>query len=146
MPIGLGKLFQCHYWQPDNVNRYYPPLPLHLCISESRTSHSFPSSLPHTFSRFLSPSSSLPHSLTSLPPFLPPSLSHSLPPFLPPSLPHTLTAGTKLPIEEGKVTTIEIPKGKRELGLSYCWCEDVVSLHTLTLSLQFYIITVLVLV
>jgi C-terminal processing protease CtpA/Prc len=33
--------------------------------------------------------------------------------------------GTKQPIEEGKVTTIEIPKGKSELGLSYCWCDDV---------------------
>lgn len=36
------------------------------------------------------------------------------------------SAGTKQLIEEGKVTAIEIPKGKSELGLSYCWCEDVV--------------------
>ena len=42
---------------------------------------------------------------------------------------HTTTAGTKQPIEEGKVTVIEIPKGKSELGLSYCWCDDVVSMY-----------------
>lgn len=41
------------------------------------------------------------------------------------------SAGTKQLIEEGKVTAIEIPKGKSELGLSYCWCEDVVR-HLLT--------------
>ena len=117
VPIGLGKLFQCHYWQPDNVNHYYPPLPLHLCISESHASQHFcfksssvsfsspchPSSLPPSLTSYSllpflppslpTPSFSLPPSLThsfphSFPPFLTPSLSHSLPPFLPPSTPH----------------------------------------------------------
>ena len=54
------------------------------------------------------------------------SLTHSHTHSLTHSHTHSLTAGTKQPIEEGKVTTVEIPKGKSELGLSYCWCEDVV--------------------
>ena len=42
-----------------------------------------------------------------------------------------LTAGMQVPIVEGQPTTIEIPKGNSDLGLSVSWAErEVNSIYT----------------
>jgi len=49
-------------------------------------------------------------------------------------------AGARLPVVEGQVSTIEVPKGTSDLGLGISWCETQVRSIDYTVAVSWWML------